>query len=379
MQTIIIHGEYSDAVVYATDKQATALDDYAKAQLQLLADNEAAKWSKIRVMPDVHPGKVCTIGLTMTVGERILPEVVGIDIGCGLTVAKLKKFRPEYPRLDKAIEENIPAGSKIRAKAHHLADAFDFDRLSAAKHIHKERAMRSLGTLGGGNHMIEIDMDDEKNAYITIHSGSRHLGKELTEYYLSEGQKKLKAKGQSVPYELTWLDGELMSAYLHDLSIVQEYASLNRQIMVDEICKGMKWKIDELFSCQHNYVDFRGEQPILRKGAISARKDESVIIPINMKEGVILGVGKGNAEWNQSAPHGAGRIMKRVDVANSYTVSDFKREMKGIYSPSISKKTLDEAPFAYRGMEEIREAIRDTVEVTKILRPVYNFKAGRDD
>ena len=379
MKEIKIQGTYSEAIVYATDNDATALDEYAEAQLKLLADNEASRGSKIRVMPDVHPGKVCTIGLTMTLGDRILPEVVGIDIGCGLTVAKLKKFRPEYPRLDKVLAENVPAGSGIRTKVHHLAEEFDFGRLDAAKHIDRERAMRSLGTLGGGNHMIELDIDDDKNTYITIHSGSRHLGKELTEYYLSEGQKYLKAKGEQVPYELTWLEGSLMEAYLHDLTVVQEYAALNRQIMIDEICKGMKWKVEDKLSCHHNYVDFRGEEPILRKGAISARQDEPVIIPINMKEGVMLGKGKGNDYWNYSAPHGAGRIMKRVDVANNYTVSDFKREMKGIYSPSISRDTLDEAPFAYRGMDEIRETINDTVEITNILRPVYNFKAGRDD
>ena len=379
MKEIKIQGTYSEAIVYATDNDATALDEYAEAQLKLLADNEASRGSKIRVMPDVHPGKVCTIGLTMTLGDRILPEVVGIDIGCGLTVAKLKKFRPEYPRLDKVLAENVPAGSGIRTKVHHLAEEFDFGRLDAAKHINKERAMRSLGTLGGGNHMIELDIDDDKNTYITIHSGSRHLGKELTEYYLSEGQKYLKAKGEQVPYELTWLEGSLMEAYLHDLTVVQEYAALNRQIMIDEICKGMKWKVEDKLSCHHNHVDFRGEEPILRKGAISARQDEPVIIPINMKEGVMLGKGKGNDYWNYSAPHGAGRIMKRVDVANNYTVSDFKREMKGIYSPSISRDTLDEAPFAYRGMDEIRETINDTVEITNILRPVYNFKAGRDD
>ena len=379
MKEIKIQGTYSEAIVYASDNDATALDEYAEAQLKLLADNEASRGSKIRVMPDVHPGKVCTIGLTMTLGDRILPEVVGIDIGCGLTVAKLKKFRPEYPRLDKVLAENVPAGSGIRTKVHHLAEEFDFGRLDATKLINRERAMRSLGTLGGGNHMIELDIDDDKNTYITIHSGSRHLGKELTEYYLSEGQKYLKAKGEQVPYELTWLEGSLMEAYLHDLTVVQEYAALNRQIMIDEICKGMKWKVEDKLSCHHNYVDFRGEEPILRKGAISARQDEPVIIPINMKEGVMLGKGKGNDYWNYSAPHGAGRIMKRVDVANNYTVSDFKREMKGIYSPSISRDTLDEAPFAYRGMDEIRETINDTVEITDILRPVYNFKAGRDD
>ena len=376
MQTIEIKGTFGEARVFATDNEETALDGYARAQLQLLCDNEASRGSKIRVMPDVHPGKVCTIGLTMTVGERILPQVVSIDIGCGVTVAKLKKFRPDFQKLDIVIRENVPSGSQIRKNAHPMAAAFDFSGLRALKHIHADRAMRSLGTLGAGNHLIEIDKDEAGKHYLVVHSGSRHLGKELTEYYLGAGQKVLKAHGENVPYELTWLEGALMEDYLHDLAIVQEFATLNRRIMAEEIVKGMKWKMEDVTSCIHNYVDFREKVPILRKGAISARKDEPVIIPINMKEGVLLGKGKGNDEWNQSAPHGAGRILKRVDVKQHYTVSDFKREMKGIYSTSIGKDTLDEAPFAYRGMEEIRAAVKDTVEIEEVLRPVYNFKAG---
>ena len=379
MQIIEIQGKIGTAVVYATDNAETALDSYARAQLQLLCDNEASRDSKIRVMPDVHPGKVCTIGLTMTVGERILPNVISIDIGCGVTVARLRKFRPDFQKLDTVIRENVPSGSQIRRKIHPMAETFDFSGLCALKHIHQERALRSLGTLGGGNHAAEIDKDEAGEHYLVIHSGSRHLGKELTEYYLGEGQKLLKAHGEQVPYELTWLEGNLMADYLHDLAIVQEFAAWNRRIMAEEICKGMKWKIEDMTSCIHNYVDFRGEAPILRKGAISARKDEPVVIPINMKEGVLIGKGKGNDDWNQSAPHGAGRILKRVDVKQHYTVSDFKREMKGIYSTSISKDTLNEAPFAYRGMEEIRGAVRDTVEIEKVLRPVYNFKAGSED
>lgn len=376
MQTIEIKGTFGEARVFATDHAETALGDYARAQLQLLCDNEASRGSKIRVMPDVHPGKVCTIGLTMTVGKRILPQVVSIDIGCGVTMAKLKKFRPDFQKLDTVIRENVPSGGQIRKKAHPMAETFDFSGLRALKHIHVDRAMRSLGTLGAGNHLIEIDKDEAGEHYLVIHSGSRHLGKELTEYYLGEGQKALKAQGENVPYELTWLEGALMEDYLHDLAIVQEFAALNRRIMAEEIVRGMKWKMEGMTPCIHNYVDFREEIPILRKGAISARKDEPIIIPINMKEGVLLGKGKGNDEWNQSAPHGAGRILKRVDVKQHYTVSDFKREMKGIYSTSIGKDTLDEAPFAYRGMKEIREAVKDTAEIEKVLRPVYNFKAG---
>ena len=211
-----------------------------------------------------------------------------------------------------------------------------------------------------------------------IHSGSRHLGFEVTEYYLREGQRLLKEQGIEIPYELTYLTGELMQQYLHDLAIVQDFATRNREIMIAEICKGMKWKIQDTYSCIHNYVDFNTNTPILRKGAISAKAGEPVIIPINMRDGIILGTGLGNDEWNQSAPHGAGRILKREDVRKSYTVSTYKKEMKGIYSTCINKDTLDEAPFAYRRSEEIIDAIGTTVKVDKIIKPIYNFKAGRN-
>ena len=376
MKQIKVLGDIGEAIIYTVDDEKMAIDDYAIAQLKLLCDNEVSRGSKIRVMPDVHPSKVSTVGLTMTVEDRILPNLVGIDIGCGVTIAKLKEFRPEYQRLDKVIRENISTTKGTRVKAHNLANTFNFEELRAVKNINQQRALKSLGTLGFGNHFCEVDVDDEKNYYLIIHSGSRHLGKELAEYYLSEGQSILKEQGKIVPYELTYLTGDLMNNYLHDLGVVQKYAELNRQIMIEEIVKEMKWKTEDIFSCIHNYVDFSHDKPILRKGAISARKDESVIIPINMRDGVILGKGKGNTDWNYSAPHGSGRILKRVDVKNNYTLSSFKAEMKGIYSSSISKDTLDEAPFAYRGLEDIKEAVRDTVEIEKIIRPVYNFKAG---
>ena len=230
--------------------------------------------------------------------------------------------------------------------------------------------------MGGGNHFIELDTDEEKNMYLVIHSGSRHLGKEVTEYYLSEGQRFLKNKGIDVPYEMTYLEGSLMEDYLHDLDIVQEFASLNREIIITEIAKGMKWKILETYSCIHNYVDFSSETPIIRKGAISAKHGEKVIIPINMRDGIILGTGLGNPDWNYSAPHGAGRIMKREDIKANYTVSSFKNAMKGIYSSCIGKDTLDEAPFAYRNLESIQETITDTVAIDYIIKPVFNFKTG---
>lgn len=376
MRRLEIDGKVGGAIIYTVSDEKGAVDEYAIAQIKLLCDNEVSHESKIRVMPDVHPSKVSTVGLTMTVGERIMPCLVGIDIGCGVTIAKLKKFRPEYQKIDKAIRENISVDKGVRNKIYSMASRFDFKELLAEGHINKQRALQSLGTLGYGNHYFEIDIDDAGNYYVNVHSGSRHLGKEVAEYYLAEGQRKLKACGEIIPYELTYLIGELMADYLHDLQVVQEYACLNRRIMIEEVSKIMKWKIEEVVDCVHNYVDFRTEPPILRKGAISAQRDEAVIIPINMRDGVIVGKGKGNADWNYSAPHGAGRILKRTEVRNHHTLSEFKTAMKGIYSTSITKDTLDESPFAYRGLENIVEAIADTVEIEKILRPVYNFKAG---
>lgn len=306
MKKIEIKGEVGEAVIFAVDDEKIAVDDYAMAQLKMLCDNEVSRNSKIRVMPDVHPAKVSTVGLTMTLGERILPNLIGADIGCGVTAAKLKNFRAEYQKVDKIIRENISTERGIRNKISPAAESFDFANLKA--NFNRQRAIKSLGTLGFGNHYVEIDADDEKNFYICVHSGSRYLGKEVTEFYLNEGQKILKNRGENIPYELTYLQGDLMKNYLLDLEIVQEFAFLNRKIILEEICKGMKWKIEEIFNCTHNYVDGK----ILRKGAISAKSGEFVMIPINMRDGVIFGRGKGNVEWNNSAPHGAGRILKRT-------------------------------------------------------------------
>ncbi len=373
-----IQGIYGSATIFTTDNPETAIDSYAISQLQLLCDNEASKNSKIRVMPDVHPGKVGTIGLTMTIQERLLPNLVGIDIGCGITLAKIKAKTLEFQKLDTCIRENIPSGFSIRSKSHPLADSIDLSSLSCCKHIQADKAYKSLGTLGGGNHFIEIDKTEEGELYVIIHSGSRHLGKEVTEYYLNEGQKKLKAAGLEVPYELTYLEELLLADYLHDLDITQQFAALNREIILYELCKKMKWKVEDTYSVVHNYIDFDVDPPILRKGAISAKAGEPVIIPINMRDGVLLGTGRGNEEWNQSAPHGSGRRYRRDMISSLFTVSAFKSEMKGIYTSCISKDTLDEAPFAYRPANEIIEAIKDTVEITKQIKPIYNFKAGQN-
>ena len=227
-----------------------------------------------------------------------------------------------------------------------------------------------------GNHFIEVEKDDEGCLYAAVHSGSRHLGKEVTEYYLREGQKILQEQGVKIPYELTYLSGDLMEDYLHDVQVVQKFAELNRACILDELAKGMKWKVEEKFSIPHNYVEQTENLLMLRKGAISAKRGEIVAIPIHMKAGILLGKGLGNTEWNESAPHGSGRIMNREEIRKHHTVSQFKAEMKGIYCSCIGKEILDEAPFAYRGMEEIVEQIQDTVEVQKILKPIYNFKDG---
>ncbi len=376
-----IKGSYTSAQIFTTNNKETAIDPYAVAQLQMICDQESARNCRIRVMPDVHPGKVGTIGLTMTIDDKVMPSLIGIDIGCGMTLTQIKGKKIEYQKLDTVIREQVPSGFAIRSTAHRFAKAFDLAELRSYKHIRAENALLSLGSLGSGNHFIEADKDGEGNLFLVIHSGSRHLGKEVTEYYLNEGQKQLRVQGKDCPYELTWLKDTLMEDYLHDLQVVQTFASLNRAIILDELIKGMKWKILDSYECIHNYVDASPEtitafgSPMLRKGAISAKAGEKVIIPINMRDGILLGTGLGNTDWNCSAPHGAGRILKREEVKNHYTVSSFKATMRGIYTSCIGKETLDEAPFAYRSIDEIKEVIRDTVTINKIIRPVYNYKA----
>ncbi len=375
---IIINGKNASAVVYSD-----TIEDYAFTQIKNICDNEAAKGSTIRVMPDVHPGFVAPIGLSMTVGNRILPNLVGIDIGCGMTVAKIKKHRGmEFKQLDSVINSRIPSGFQSRKTPHRFTARFDFESIACRRHLQKEAVELGLGTLGSGNHFIEIDRDDDKEFYIVVHSGSRRLGKEITDFYLDQGRRDLRKRNVAIPYELTYIEGSLMEDYLHDIRLAQEFAALNRLAMIDEIAKGIGWKTETPYSCVHNYIDFSNEEspaPILRKGATSAKNGEGVVIPINMRDGVILGTGKGNREWNYSAPHGSGRVMKREDVKKNFTVSSFKAQMKGIYCSCISQGTLDEAPFAYRTLEDIRKAVEETVSVDKIIRPVYNFKAGGEE
>ena len=376
---IQINGKYANARIMCIGATpGENIEQYALSQIQMIADQEASKGSNICVMPDVHPGKVGPIGLTMTIKDAVNPSLVGIDIGCGMTMTKLGRIKKEYQKLDTVIKNKVPAGFKIRDNAHDMATKFDFEKLICAKHVRKEKALLSLGTLGGGNHFIEIDEDENGDSYLIVHSGSRHLGKEVAEHYSKIAHQHLKDIGKDMSIELAFLTGDSLEAYLHDVQLASKYADLNRRIMIKEICKAMKWKPIEEKSCIHNYIDMSGDAAILRKGAISAKENEDVIIPINMKDGVILGKGKGNKDWNYSAPHGAGRISSRKEVLESHTVSEFKSAMKGIYSTCISKDTLDEAPFAYRKLDYIKEAVKDSVDITQVLAPVYNYKGGNE-
>ena len=363
-----VKGIYAEAMIFTDD-----VEEYAQAQVKMICDNQVAEGSKIRLMPDIHPGKVGPIGLSMTVTDKVIPQLLGVDIGCGMTCVKLNKNTAEFQKLDRVIRENVPSGFAVRKEPHHMADAFSYEKLRCVRHINRQKAERSLGTLGGGNHIIEVDRGEDGSMYLVVHTGSRHLGEEVAEYYAKLASTSLKEKGLEVPYYMSYLEGEQKEAYVEDVQAVQKYAEWNRQIIVREILKGMKWKASEQFSVVHNYLDAFG---MLRKGAIAAEKGDRVIIPANMRDGMILGIGLGNEDWNCSAPHGSGRRLKREDVKSRYTVSDFKKEMKGIYSSCVGADTLDEAPFAYRSLAEIAERIRDTVRITETLKPVYNYKAG---
>ncbi len=370
-----IRGVYTSAIIFTEDIEQSAV-----AQIQHLCDSEAAKGSKIRIMPDVHPGKFATIGTTMTILDKVIPNITGADIGCGMTCVKIKKNHLEGKKLDTVIREKVPSGMAVRKNMHRYCLEMELKDLCCFRHIDEEKAWFSLGTLGGGNHFIEIDQDEEGDLYLVIHSGSRHLGAEVCKYYQNLAYKQAKKKGINTAQPVSYLEGEALEDYLSDLTLVQEFASLNRACIVDEIIKGMGFKIIDQFETIHNYIDFteeysKGVRGILRKGAVSAKENERLIIPINMKEGILLCTGKGNIEWNCSAPHGAGRRYSRDEVKKRFTVSAFQKQMKGIYCSCISSNTLDEAPFAYRTREEIEKEIKDTVTVDKVLQPIYNFKA----
>ena len=365
---IELTGAYNTAIIYTDTLEASA-----KGQLQTLCDQPFTAGSKIRIMPDVHAGKGCTIGTTMTIGDTVVPNLVGVDIGCGMETIKLKCKRLELQKLDSFIRQNIPCGREIREHPHRSHGRIDIDALRCIKKLDARRAKESLGTLGGGNHFIEVDKDGD-DLYLVIHTGSRNLGLKVAEYYQKKAYEAVGGREQAdIPYEFAYLTGQDLEDYLHDMSIMQDFASLNRQIIKEMILDGMKWKDDGGFSTIHNYIDI--ETRVLRKGAVSAKQGELLLIPMNMRDGSLICTGLGNEEWNYSAPHGAGRRMSRSEAEASFTVSAFKKEMKGIYTTSVSRDTLDECPMAYKPMNEIIQHISETVKIERVIRPVYNFKA----
>lgn len=399
----IVQGEYNSAKVF-TD----VVEDTAIAQIKTLCDQPFTQGTQIRVMPDVHAGAGCTIGTTMTIADAIVPNLVGVDIGCGMEVVKIKNKFIEPQKLDKVVRATVPAGFSIRSQAHPYAEDIDLSELYCASRLDLGRAYRSLGTLGGGNHFIEADKDEDGGIYLIIHSGSRHLGLEVAKYYQNLAWDSLnsvpqdeiralieryKAEGRTeeiqsaletltkgvstdIPRSLAYVTGSLFDAYIHDMKIVQHFAMLNRKAMAREIMKKMKLKPEGSFTTIHNYIDT--DSMILRKGAVSAKAGETLIIPINMRDGCLLCTGKGNPDWNYSAPHGAGRLMSRKAARESFTVSAFRKEMNGIYTTSVSSETLDECPMAYKRMEDIVDNIAPTVSIDRVIKPIYSFKAGEE-
>ncbi|MBR5867145.1 MAG: RtcB family protein [Spirochaetaceae bacterium] len=406
----IIEGIYNSAKIF-TD----VMDEKSLQQVETLCNQEFVKGQKIRLMPDVHAGAGCTIGTTMTIGDKIVPNLVGVDIGCGMETLVIraesdvsKNFDPA--KLDKIIRKNIPCGRNIRKFPHPFGEQVNFDGVRGK--YDKNRAWLSLGTLGGGNHFIEADRDDEGNLYIVVHSGSRHAGLEIAEYYQEEAWKqmngntkadidaliaKLKEEGReseieeqlaelkaqvktSVPKDLAYVSGQLFTDYINDMKIMQHFAQMNRKAMIEIISIGLhilKEDIIEQFTTIHNYIDTETEGPmILRKGAVSAKKGEKLLIPINMRDGSLVCIGKGNEDWNCSAPHGAGRVMSRMKAKRELDLEEFKAEMSGIWSSTVNKSTLDEAPMAYKTMDDIVANIGETAEIVKIIKPIYNFKAA---
>ncbi len=380
------------------------LEDEALAQIQRLADFKPYQNSHIRIMPDVHAGKGCTIGTTMYIEDAVTPNLVGVDIGCGMYVVPLGKTEIDLAHLDEIVNQRVPSGHDI-----HVEPIREFAPLSELKciaAIDVYKANCALGSLGGGNHFIELNEDEDGRKYLVIHSGSRNLGVRVCRYYQKVAEslcshgfadrneiiRRLKEEGRaneiqfelskikpiSIANELAYITGEVKDNYLHDMQITQMYARMNRETMAYMILSELGIKANtpiHPFHTVHNYIDFSSSEIILRKGAVRANQGERLIIPMNMRDGSLICVGKGNPDWNYSAPHGAGRLMSRKKAKESLSVDKFAEEMAHIYSSSVCEATLDEAPMAYKPMQAIIDAIQDTVDIKKIIRPIYNFKA----
>lgn len=400
---IEIIGKYNVAKCFTNQ-----VEDGAIEQIKQICDSQEFENSKIRIMPDVHAGKGCTIGTTMTITDKIVPAMVGVDIGCGMYTVYLGKIDIDFEKIDEAAHF-IPSGRNVWEGRN---ERFDLTILRSYRNLkNSKRLERSLGTLGGGNHFIEIDVDEEGGKYLVIHSGSRNLGKQVAEYYqklafeLNCGKeeyfkkreeiittykeqgrrteiqaeikrlaKEFEEKESSLPYDLCYLYGSYMQDYLHDVDICQKFAERNRVKMAEIILERTGMVAVDAFQTIHNYIDVN--EMILRKGSVSAQKNEKILIPINMRDGSLICIGKGNEDWNFSAPHGAGRLMSRSDAFSRLTIEEYQKEMQGIYSTCISSLTLDESPMAYKSMNEIIENIQPTAQIVTRIKPIYNFKAS---
>jgi len=399
----------SDLKIFTKNVEQEAVD-----QIELLLAQDAFKDCKVRIMPDVHAGKGCVIGFTADLGEKVIPNIVGVDIGCGMLCVSLGQTDIDFEKLDNVIRSYVPSGRDV-----HEGRIIRFDELQELKCYRElrdtKRLERSIGTLGGGNHFIEVDVAEDGYKYLVIHTGSRNLGKQVADYYqnlafelmsgkdelykeqgriieeykaagrksdiqnaIAELHRNFKAVNPNIPKDLCYLEGKYREDYLHDMRICQKFAYINRVMIAQIICNHMGWGVDadmpDYFECIHNYIDH--DSNIVRKGAISAKLGEKVLIPINMRDGCIIGTGKGNEDWNQSAPHGAGRVMSRTKAKELVSLEEFEKSMDGIYTTSVNQSTIDESPMAYKTLDEIVENIKDTVDVLAIIKPVYNFKAS---
>lgn len=397
-----IKGKKATAICYAK-----VIEDKAVEQIKRMCDYELTEGSSVRIMPDVHSGKGCTIGTTMTIKDKACPNIVGVDIGCGMLTVKLQDKEIDFEELDKVCHF-IPSGKNVWDGR---IEIFDLTKLHCYRDLKDTRRLqRSLGTLGGGNHFIEVDINSNGTYYLIIHSGSRNLGKQVAEYYQqlaielhqgkeeyfkerdriikeykSQGRRKeiqsalkklrnnFKAKALEIPEDICWLYGEFLGDYLYDVEICQNFAKRSREKMAEIILNKTGLTATDSFHTIHNYIDT--DEMILRKGAIAAHKDEKILIPINMRDGSIIALGRGNKEWNYSAPHGAGRLMSRTQAKERLDLEEYKKSMEGIYTTSVNEQTLDEAPMAYKSIDDIIDVIKDSVDIIDIMKPVYNFKA----
>ncbi|MCL2446178.1 MAG: RtcB family protein [Oscillospiraceae bacterium] len=399
---ITVTGAHNSAKVFTSTLEA-------KAEQQILAVCNRPEFahSKIRIMPDVHAGMGCTIGTTMTITNKVVPGMVGVDIGCGMETVKLAERDIDFVALDQVIRRNIPSGQDVRRKTHPLNRDIDLKALRCTKHVNLERASLSIGTLGGGNHFIEVGRNEDGELYLVVHSGSRHIGNQVAKYYqdlawaalnskhkqlLADAIAQLKADGRDseienvkqqfkrdnpshdIPKDLAYCEGALFDDYMHDMKIIQRFATLNRMAMTQVILEHMQLTELERFTTIHNYIDT--DEMILRKGAVSAKAGQRLLVPINMRDGSLICVGKGNDDWNQSAPHGAGRLMSRTAAKQALSMDEYAAEMQGVFTTCVDRRTLDEAPMAYKPMAEIVAHITPTADIVERLLPVYNFKAS---